>query len=39
MGSLAREGQALCLSFYAFSETMFKTSVEKRGTSFSGEKV
>lgn len=31
MRSLAKE-QALCLSLYAFSETMFKTSMGKRET-------
>lgn len=38
MKSLTREEQALCLSVYAFSETMFKTSMGKTGTSFSGDK-
>lgn len=32
MRCLAREEQALCLSLYAFSETMFKTSMGKRET-------
>lgn len=38
MKRLTREEQALCLSVYAFSETMFKTSMGKTGTSFSGDK-